>query len=71
MSSRTQFTETEALLIALDHGESDELTDYLIANFLPGELANLSRACRALSWSCGDVVNAVGLKARRRDTPDG
>ena len=49
--AETRFTETEALLLALEYGESEELMDYLLENFLPGELDHLARACRALNWS--------------------
>lgn len=61
--AQTQFTETEALLIALEHGESNELHDYLLANFLPGELIKLQRACRALAWT----ANAAEAEMRRAE----
>lgn len=61
--SATPYTETEALLIALEDGECDRLHDYLAANFLPAELRALSRACRALSWTCHGVLNSAPVPA--------
>lgn len=61
----TEFTETKALLIALESGESEELHTYLVNNFYSGELAALARACRALSWSCHDARDEL----ERRQEP--
>lgn len=51
--AETQFTETEALLIAMqdaeaDSGNTDALDSYLRQNFLPGELLSLAAAAGLL-----------------------
>lgn len=51
----TQFTETEALLLALNDDE-ERLEAYLLENFLPGELDNLSRACGLLKFAARDAA---------------
>lgn len=65
MSARTQFTETEALLLALDMEDDDDtaLLAYLDREFLAGELAKLQRGANLLSRACTDV----GRRKQRRD----
>jgi hypothetical protein len=60
----TEFSETRALLIALEEGESDRLSEYLTENFYPNELEKLARACRAVSWTASDVRSEVERRFR-------
>ena len=63
MNARTPFIETEALVIALEDGESDRLHDYVVENLLPNEAAKLAMACRALSWTLSDAKGEIDGRA--------
>lgn len=54
----TNFTETEALLYALER-DSDEVREYLTENFMPKELRHLKKGAERLAEFCDDVEDEV------------
>jgi len=60
----TPYTETEALLLAMDDLEADSgnhkpLDRYIVENFLPGERRRLASAARLLeerAWAIRDSI---------------
>lgn len=60
MTHETPYTETEALLHAsrdhdADSGNIDATVDYLVENFLPGEIDHLSSVCSTLQEACREA----------------
>lgn len=61
--SDTNYTETEALLLALRAGDGRELRDWLAGNLTPGELRVLYYAARDLARAAERVAEAMPYAA--------
>lgn len=69
----TPYTETEALLLALDDsaadsGNTDALDAYLRTEFLPNELLKLARGADLLSDRAGEILREKRKESRERVT---
>jgi hypothetical protein len=67
--SDTPYTETEALLLALNDAEADSgstelLDEYLRREFLPGELRKLERGADLLSYRASEIRRGKARAAK-------